>query len=217
MPFPPSAACRFFDLPPVNLQNLPLHLTKNSFASAPMPTRGRQRLQGNDFALQNRIPANPAEPCYTMTVLRTARDGQRKKHLLSLGGGRCFWRLGGRVCGRGRGVSSVMCFAHDSSFCGRSRGGISPLRRRGGGFPIAPPPLRSRTYKLVLCPTLAGRGGSVSRRDHNQAYRRRAQLSGGTNSAETTPPNASRSSGEGVWGRGASLREAASPPASPKP
>ena len=35
MPFPPSAACRFFDLPPVNLQNLPLHLTKNSFASAP--------------------------------------------------------------------------------------------------------------------------------------------------------------------------------------
>ena len=35
MPFPPSAACRFFDLPPVNLQYLPLHLTKNSFASAP--------------------------------------------------------------------------------------------------------------------------------------------------------------------------------------
>ena len=35
MPFPLSAAGRFFDLPPVNLQNLPLHLTKNSFASAP--------------------------------------------------------------------------------------------------------------------------------------------------------------------------------------
>ena len=35
MPFPPSAACRFFDLPPVNLQNLQLHLTKNAFASAP--------------------------------------------------------------------------------------------------------------------------------------------------------------------------------------
>ncbi len=35
MPFPPFAACRFFDLPPVNLQNLPLHLTKNAFASAP--------------------------------------------------------------------------------------------------------------------------------------------------------------------------------------
>ena len=47
-------------------------------------------------------------------------------------------------------TSSVMRFAHDSSFCGRSQGGasadagVSPLRRRGGGrspsgsFPIAP-------------------------------------------------------------------------------
>ena len=39
---------------------------------------------------------------------------------------------------RARGVSSVMRVAHDSTFCGRSLGGISPLRRRGGGFPIAP-------------------------------------------------------------------------------
>ena len=31
----------------------------------------------------------------------------------------------------------------------------------------------------------------------------------------SSPSNASRSSGEGVWGRGASLREAASPPESP--
>ena len=31
-----------------------------------------------------------------------------------------------------------MRFAHDCSFCGRSQEGISPLRRRGGGFPIAP-------------------------------------------------------------------------------
>ena len=35
MPFSPSAACRFLDLPPVNLRNLQLHLTKNSFATAP--------------------------------------------------------------------------------------------------------------------------------------------------------------------------------------
>ena len=34
-------------------------------------------------------------------------------------------------------------------------------------------------------------------------------------SAETYKPIPSRSSGEGVWGRGASLREAASPPESP--
>ena len=71
---------------------------------------------------------------------------------------------------------------------------------------------------LQLCsdPTLAGRGGSVSRRDHNQAHRRRAQFSGGTNSEEPHKPNASRSSGEGVWGGGASLREAASSPESPR-
>ena len=34
---------------------------------------------------------------------------------------------------------------------------------------------------------------------------------------QRTPPNASCSSGEGVWGGGASLREAASSPASPSP
>jgi len=36
MPFPPSAACRNLDLPPVNLRFLQLHLTKNSFAIAPI-------------------------------------------------------------------------------------------------------------------------------------------------------------------------------------
>ncbi len=35
MTFPPSAACKFLDLPPVNLRNLHLHLTKNPFASRP--------------------------------------------------------------------------------------------------------------------------------------------------------------------------------------
>ena len=35
MSFPPSAACKFLDLPPVNLRNLHLHLTKNPFASLP--------------------------------------------------------------------------------------------------------------------------------------------------------------------------------------
>ena len=59
------------------------------------------------------------------------------------------------------------------------------------------------------------RGGSVSCRGLNQAAGNRAHLSGGTPYAEAHKPNASRSSGEGVWGRGASLREAASPPESP--
>ena len=35
MSFPPSAACKFLDLHPVNLRNLHLHLTKNPFVSRP--------------------------------------------------------------------------------------------------------------------------------------------------------------------------------------
>ena len=40
MSFPPSAACKFLYLPPVNLRNLHLHLTKNPFASRPPHLRG---------------------------------------------------------------------------------------------------------------------------------------------------------------------------------
>ena len=76
---------------------------------------------------------------------------------------------------------------------------------------------RHRRAEGFVSHTPHGRGGSVSRRDHNQAHRRRAQFSGGTNSEESHKPNASRSSGEGVWGGGASLREAASSPESPSP
>ena len=61
-----------------------------------------------------------------------------------------------------------------------------------------------------------GRGGSVSRRDHSQAYRRQTTLAWARKSVETLKPIPSRSSGEGVWGGGASLREAASSPASPR-
>ena len=90
-----------------------------------------------------------------------------------------------------------------------------PVGHEAGAFRSPPPPLRLLIYKLVSYPPLAGRGGSVSRRDHNLLTRNRAQLTGGTKPAEATTPNASRSSGEGGWGRGASLREAASPPESP--
>ena len=38
--FPSSAACKFLDLPPVNLRNLHLHLTKNPFAGRPPHLRG---------------------------------------------------------------------------------------------------------------------------------------------------------------------------------
>ncbi len=65
-------------------------------------------------------------------------------------------------------------------------------------------------------PTLAGRGGSVSRRDHSPAYRRHAHLSGGTKPEETSQPKRQPLFGrEGSGGRGASLREAASPPRVP--
>ena len=58
--------------------------------------------------------------------------------------------------------------------------------------------LLRKTYKRSVS-SEAGRGGSVSRRDHNQAYRRRAQLTGGTNKAESAPqtPAALRERGSG--------------------
>ena len=53
----------------------------------------------------------------------------------------------------------------------------------------------------IRSPLLAGRGGSVSRRDLTQAYRRHAQRTGGTKPEETVPrqtPTALRE--RGVWG-----------------
>ncbi len=67
------------------------------------------------------------------------------------------------------GSSSVMRVAHDSSFCGRGLGGSAPVGARRGlsDRPATP-------SALVLYLALAGRGGSVSRRDHNQAAGNRA-------------------------------------------
>ena len=96
------------------------------------------------------------------------------------------------------------------------KGGISCLRARGGGFPIAPAtpsgPLLiglSRTQRRQVAAALSA------------AVTITKPIGDAPNlQAEPTPkkrpnPNASCSSGEGVWGRGASLREAASPPESP--
>ena len=85
--------------------------------------------------------------------------------------------------------------AHDSSLCGGRLGGF---RACGHGQRALRSPfgnLRPPTLPTMWRPMLAGRGGSVSRRDHNQAYRRSTQLTGGTNYAEATNLNASRSSG----------------------
>ena len=46
MSFPPSAACKFLDLHPVNLRNLHLHLTKNPFASRPPHLYGVTLIRG---------------------------------------------------------------------------------------------------------------------------------------------------------------------------
>ena len=77
------------------------------------------------------------------------------------------------------------------------------------------------SHQLFLYPVLPSsaqhvRGGSVSRRGLNQAARNRAQLSGGTNSAEATNSNASRSSGErGLGGEALLSEKRPLPPESP--
>ena len=63
-------------------------------------------------------------------------------------------------------------------------------REREGGAS-----LREAAFLASPQPVLIGRGGSVSRRDHNRVYRRAPVLTGGTNYAEAYPPIASRSSG----------------------
>ena len=75
-------------------------------------------------------------------------------------------------------------------------------------------PFGSLIFELVSYLTLAGRGGSVSRRDHNPKTGKRAHLAWARKFEGKIKPIPSCSSGEGVWGRGASLREAASPPES---
>ena len=62
MSFPPSAACKFLNLHPVNLRNLHLHLTKNPFASRP------PHLCGVTLELpysSTCCPRSPAAKCFT--------------------------------------------------------------------------------------------------------------------------------------------------------
>ena len=66
---------------------------------------------------------------------------------------------------------------------------------RPKGFPIALWKPSAPTYKQYQNQSSAGRGGSVSRRAHNPAYRECTHLSGGITYAKAHPSNASRSSG----------------------
>ena len=110
----------------------------------------------------------------------------------------------------------------EGSFCGSMRGVAAkppqvtvscPLGMTKG---LCDRPLETfarSPLPTIWYPTLAGRGGSVSRRDHNPAAGTRAHLSGGTKPEETSQPERQPLFGrEGSGGRGASLREAASPP-----
>ena len=51
-------------------------------------------------------------------------------------------------------------------------GGEAVDGARLAAFQSPPPPLRPLTYRLAAFPALAGRGGSISRRDHYQAARK---------------------------------------------
>ena len=114
-------------------------------------------------------------------------------------------------CGRRQGVAAKPPQVTVSCLSGTTKG-----RSPSGGFALAlwkPSPDRSSNHR---CPTSAGRGGSVSRRDHNPKTENRVQLAWARTSKRAVKSIPSRSSGEGVWGGGASLREAASSPASPR-
>ena len=66
--------------------------------------------------------------------------------------------------------------------------------------------------EISWCPALVGRGGSVSRRDHNQAAKNHPQLTGAYCMKKAPLERQPLFGREGSGGRGASLREAASPP-----
>ena len=77
-------------------------------------------------------------------------------------------------------------------------------------------PFGSLTFELVSYPTLAGRGGSVSRRDHKQLAGNRAHSQAETSQKKSIPSNASRSSGErGLGGEALLSEKRPLPPESP--
>ena len=88
-----------------------------------------------------------------------------------------------RGLGQSKGVPSVMRDVHDSSLCGESRGGVASAEARRWTEPVWQLSDRPRhpfgplIPSLRGAPTLAGRGGSVSRRDHDQLTEERVQLS----------------------------------------
>ena len=81
--------------------------------------------------------------------------------------------------------------------------GISPLRRRGGGFPIAPatPSVRSSSNLVVIqrWQVAAALSAAVTTTKQQETA---STLQAEPAKEKAHPPSASRSSGEGVWGGG---------------
>ena len=78
MSFPPSAACKFLDLPPVNLRNLHLHLTKNPFASRPPHLCGVTLIL---FGKVSDFPAKQSPPLFLLVSIppNWANDAKTRK------------------------------------------------------------------------------------------------------------------------------------------
>ena len=78
MSFPPSAACKFLDLHPVNLRNLHLHLTKNPFASRPPHLCGVTLIL---FGKVSDFPAKQSCPLFLLVSIppNWANDARTRK------------------------------------------------------------------------------------------------------------------------------------------
>ena len=78
MSFPPSAACKFLDLHPVNLRNLHLHLTKNPFASRPPHLCGVTLIL---FGKVSDFPAKQSCPLFLLVSIppNWANDAKTRK------------------------------------------------------------------------------------------------------------------------------------------
>ena len=223
MPFPPSAACRFFDLPPVNLQNLPLHLTKNSFASAPTHLCG--------VALV--IPFSISTLSYRTNYRIKHRPTQATKHSIAASSSSRFSQRSAAIkFSPKRNSSRRLCQPP-----GTRTSSKNPHRTFAGGTKsvktnqLEPQPLFGREGS-------GGRGASLREAaspprksrltfPKRKSSRRLCQppgtrtsskepphpFAGGTKSVKTNQLEPQPLFGrEGSGGRGASLREAASPP-----
>ena len=94
----------------------------------------------------------------------------------------------------------------------------SETTRSTASIDIISQPFEKQPLKFCKLHPLAGRGGSVSRRDHNPKTRKRAQFAWALKSEGKVKPIPSRSSGErGLGGEGLLSEKPPLPPESPVP